>query len=114
MTDIIQVRGTREQKIAAAKIIKAEFEETFPEMAALRRQLIDAGMCADNLSSVASVVTEKIDFRVWRDDPNHYRRLHALPPILTKEIQDAVQARTSKPTVPANTVYDSRGRVRRR
>lgn len=114
MTEIIRLTGTREHKIATALKIKAEFDSTFPELADLRKQLIERGMCADNLSSVARVVTENIDYCAWRDDPDRYARKHALPPIITEDIQHAVQARTSNPPLPANTVLDSRGRHRRR
>jgi hypothetical protein len=114
MTEIIRMTGTREQKIAAASKIKDAFETAFPEMANLRKQLIALGMAQDNLSSVARVVTEDIDYCVWRDDPTRYARLHAKPPIMTQEISDARQALASNPPIPANTVFDSRGSRRRR
>jgi hypothetical protein len=114
VTEIIRIIGTREQKITAATKIKAEFESVFPELADLRKQLIECDMAADNLSSVSRVITEKIDYRATRDDPDRYRRKHALPPIITEEIRYAIQDRSSQPVVPANTVFDSRGRHRRR
>lgn len=114
MTDIIHVQGTREQKIEAAKRIRAELEEQLPEMAELRRQLVAAGMAADNLSSVARVVTENIDYRKTRDDPEYYRRQFAKPPIVNEDILHAIQARTSQPSGPAHLVRNSRGGPRRR
>lgn len=114
MTDIIRIQGSRERKLAAAQRIKAEFVAVFPELAELRQQLIDRGMAANNLSSVPRVVTENIDYQRSRDDPDYYTRQFNKPPIITEEITHAIQARQSNQAVPANTVYDSRGRIRRR
>jgi hypothetical protein len=114
MTDIIRIQGSREHKIAAAQRIKVAFETECPEMAVLRRQLIEHGMAADNLSSIVRVVTNTIDYTKTRDDPDYYRRQSAKPPIITEEIKHAIQTRTSKPAVPADFVPNSRGGRRRR
>lgn len=114
MTEILRITGSHEQKVAKANRLRAEAQEHCPEMMALRQELIDAGMCANNLSSVARVITPNIDYHVLRDDPNRYIRKSQLPPTDNEEIRHAVQDRTSKPAVPTNLVRDSRGGIRRR
>lgn len=114
MTEIIHLTGTREEKIAAAQKIKSELESAFPEFASLRQQLVDLGMCKNDLSSVVRVVTENIEYNALRDDPDRYARKHRQPPIITPEIRNAVQDRTWKQTFPAEPVSKSRGGHRRR
>lgn len=113
MPEIIQMIGTRDQKIAKAQRIKAEFD-TMPELVELRRQLIEAGMCKDAFSSVSKVVTENIHYSALKDDPLRYHKLYQLPPIITEEIRRDVQNREQHPFSAAELVRNSRGGSRRR
>lgn len=54
--------GDRQKRIAFAQRVKREFESEFPELAKLRRQLIEAGMCKDSFSSVPYIHTERIHY----------------------------------------------------
>lgn len=90
--------GSLEERIAKAQVIKSEFEEHCPEMAALRNALIAEGMVNDSFASITSVETPSISYRRERDDPHHFTRQFAKASTVTQaEIEaDVTRARQAQ------------------
>lgn len=114
MTIIRMNTGTREERVAKAQQIKAAMQKELPELLALRRQLIDAGMMADNFSSIARVLTEDVDYDKERDDPLYYVKRSRKPAITNEEIDRDVQTRQQHPFDAADLVRRARESARRR
>jgi hypothetical protein len=105
---------TRDERVALAQRVKAELERELPHMAALREQLVAAGMMAPGFSAIVRLKTPNLTYSKLDDDPDYFARQHAKPPHLTPEIEHAIQARQDRPSGPTNPVLNSRGSYRRR
>lgn len=110
---IITLKGkSREEKVALAAEVKAEFERELPELARAREALVALGMMEPGFSAIRAIKTPRLDYDVRRDQPHHDEKLFSKPPVITKEIAHDIaqfQARKIREARAANAVPDRRG-----